>query len=30
MKKANRLAGAVLALSLVLPVSVGAETWSST
>jgi polyisoprenoid-binding protein YceI len=27
MKKANRLAGAVLALSLVLPVSVGAETW---
>ena len=27
MKKASRLAGAVLALSLVLPVSVGAETW---
>lgn len=27
MKKANFLAGAVLALSLVLPVSVGAETW---
>jgi polyisoprenoid-binding protein YceI len=27
MKKASRLAGAMLALSLVLPVSVGAETW---
>ena len=27
MKKASRLAGAVLALSLVLPVSVGAEMW---
>src|ERR1700730_12925814 len=27
MKKASRLAGAILALSLVLPVSVGAETW---
>lgn len=27
MRKASRLAGAMLALSLVLPVSVGAETW---
>jgi polyisoprenoid-binding protein YceI len=27
MKKTSRLAGAMLALSLVLPVSVGAETW---
>ena len=27
MNKASRLAGAILALSLVLPVSVGAETW---